>query len=135
LGILMERRMSGSGLMRMSSLMSYVMYSSCTALFVFYVENPCLYLSEMHRLFSLLYGYCRKLVLDCTVSRPSSCVGLFQMYKMIYLLPTDTKHYKDSREVGHASRDSMLMVCRDRTQSVVTISSSTVRKQLLTVRP
>jgi hypothetical protein len=85
--------------------------------------------------FHLLYGYCWKSVVRCTVSRPSSGIRCVQINKSIYLLHTVTEHYKNSREVGHVSRDSMLMVYRVISQSVVTILSSTVQKQLLTVQP
>jgi hypothetical protein len=65
----------------------------------------------------------------------SSDIGLFQIYKSVYFLPVRTKHYRDFGVVENISKDTIAMVYRDLTQSVVTISSSTVPKQLLTVQP
>jgi hypothetical protein len=57
------------------------------------------------------------------------------IYKMVYFPSAETEHYKNFEVVEPISKETIVMVYRNMSQNVVTISSSTVIKQLLTVRP
>jgi hypothetical protein len=122
--------------MRMSRLRSSEMYVSCIAFFVFLCRKIHVYICpRCTDFFPLLYGYCWKSVVRCIVSRPSSRIRCVQINKWVYLHFTQRQRYCILILAGDRSKDPIVTIYRDTTQSVVAISSSTVAEQLLTVRP
>jgi hypothetical protein len=73
--------------------------------------------------------------LNGTVRRSFSHIGLIRIYKMVYLLTAETQHHENFGVVVNIFRDTTAVVYRNMNRGVVAISSSTVQKQLLTVRP